>query len=314
MGSETILKLPIIDFNNLNLEAKSPNWELVKSQVYKALAEYGCFEAIFDKVPLHLRKAIFTSLEELFDLPLETKLLNVSNKPYNGYLGQYPVVPLYERMAIDDANILEKVKSTTNILWPDGNKNFSETINSFSEELIELDQIIKKMILESLGVEKYMEEHMNSTNYHLRVMKYKGPQTSDTKLGLSPHTDKNFVTILYQNQVEGLEMMTKDGQWISYKSSSSGSFVVVIGDSMHAWSNGRLHSPFHRVMMSGNEARYSAGLFSTPKEGYIIKAPEELVDEEHPLLFKPFDYAEFLKYYHAREGVGARSVRTYCGV
>jgi len=95
-----------------------------------------------------------------------------------------------------------------------------------------LDQIIRKMILESLGVEKYMEEHMNSSNYRLRAMKYKGPQTSDTKVGLTPHTDKNFVTILYQNQVEGLEMMTKDGQWISYKPSSD-SFVVVIGDSIH---------------------------------------------------------------------------------
>jgi len=95
-----------------------------------------------------------------------------------------------------------------------------------------LDQIIRKMILESLGVEKCLEDHMNSANYRLRAMKYKGPQTSDTKVGLTPHTDKNFVTILYQNQVEGLEMMTKDGQWISYKPSSS-SFVVVLGDSMH---------------------------------------------------------------------------------
>jgi isopenicillin N synthase-like dioxygenase len=88
------------------------------------------------------------------------------------------------------------------------------------------------MILESLGVEKYLEEHMNSTNYLLRVMKYKGPKTSDTKLGLSTHTDKNVVTILYQNQVEGLEVMTKDGKWISYKP-SSGSFVVMIGDTLH---------------------------------------------------------------------------------
>jgi len=63
-------------------------------------------------------------------------------------------------------------------------------------------------------------------------MKYKGPQTSDTKLGLSTHSDKNVVTILYQNQVEGLEVMTKDGKWISYKP-SSGSFVAMIGDSIH---------------------------------------------------------------------------------
>lgn len=94
-----------------------------------------------------------------------------------------------------------------------------------------MDQIIRKMILESLGVEKYLEEHMNSTNYLLRVMKYKGPQTSDTKLGLSAHTDKNIVTILYQNQVEGLEVLTKDGKWITYKPSPD-CFVVMIGDSL----------------------------------------------------------------------------------
>lgn len=314
MGSETTPNLPLIDFTNLNLEAKSPNWELVKSQVYKALVEYGCFEATFDKVPLELRKTIFASLKELFDLPLQTKLLNVSKKPYHGYVGQYPMVPLYESMGIDDANILEKVKSMTNILWKDGNQNFSKTIHSFSEELTELDQIIRKMILESLGVEKYLEEHMNSTNYLLRVMKYKGPKTSDTKLGLSTHTDKNVVTILYQNQVEGLEVMTKDGKWISYKP-SSGSFVVMIGDTLHAWSNGRLHSPSHRVMMSGNEARYSTGLFSIPKGGHIVKAPEELVDEEHPLLFKPYDHVEFLKYYYSEKGQRDQfSMRTFCGV
>lgn len=124
MGSETTQKLPLIDFNNLNLEDKSSNWELVKSQVYKALVEYGCFEANFDKVPLDLRKAIFASMEELFDLPLQTKQLNVSKKPYHGYVGQYSNVPLYESMGIDDANSLEKLDNMTNNFWPDGNQNF----------------------------------------------------------------------------------------------------------------------------------------------------------------------------------------------
>lgn len=125
MGSETTLKLPVIDFTNLNLEAiNSPNWELVKSQVHKALVEYGCFEAIFDKVPLDLRKFIFSALEELFDLPLQTKLLNVSKKPYHGYVGQYPMVPLFESMGIDDAIISEKVENMAKILWPDGNPSF----------------------------------------------------------------------------------------------------------------------------------------------------------------------------------------------
>ncbi|KAL5072637.1 hypothetical protein RYX36_011621, partial [Vicia faba] len=107
-----------------------------------------------------------------------------------------------------------------------------KTIHSFSDELTTLDQIIRKMILESLNAEKYLEEHINSTNYLLRVMKYKGPQISDIKLGLSTHSDKNVVTILYQKQVEGLQVMTKDGKWISYKPSPS-NFVVIIGDYLH---------------------------------------------------------------------------------
>ncbi|ESW07711.1 hypothetical protein PHAVU_010G152300 [Phaseolus vulgaris] len=314
MGSEDTPKLPVINFTDLKLEAKDPNWEAVKSQVHRALVEFGCFEAVFDRVPLELRKAILGSLQELFDLPLQTKLLNVSKKLFHGYVGQYPMVPLFESMGIDDAVVYEEVESLTNTMWPNGNPNFSKTIQSFSEELAELDQIIRKMVLESLGVEKYLEEHMNSTNYLLRVMKYQGPQTSDTKLGLSAHTDKNIVTILYQNEVEGLEVLTKDGTWISYKPSPH-SFVVMIGDSFNAWANGRLHSPFHRVMMSGNETRYSAGLFSIPKGGSIIKAPEELVDEEHPLLFKPFDHMEFLKYYYTEKGQRDQfALLTYCGV
>ncbi|XP_061365053.1 probable 2-oxoglutarate-dependent dioxygenase AOP1 [Gastrolobium bilobum] len=314
MGSETPLKLPVIDVTNLSVEVNGPKWEAVKSQVYEAVVEYGCFEAIYDKVPADLLKAMFAAIKELFDLPLQTKQLNVSEKPYHGYFGQHPMVPLFERMTIEDANVYEKVDSMTNTWWPKGNPSFSKTIQAYSEQLSELDQIIRRMILESMGVEKYLEEHMNTSNYVLRVVKYECPQNNDTEVGLSEHTDRNIMTILYQNEVEGLEVMTKDGKWISYKPSPN-SFVVMIGDSLHAWSNGRVYPPFHRVMMSGNKARYSVGLFYTPKGGNLVKAPEELVDEEHPLLFKPFDFVEFFNYLYSEKCQGDQSpLHTFCGV
>ncbi|XP_062086868.1 probable 2-oxoglutarate-dependent dioxygenase AOP1 [Humulus lupulus] len=314
MATESALRFPTIDFS-VQLKPGTPEWNTVRTQVRQALAEFGFFEAKFDKIPIDIRKALFDALQELFDLPLQTKLRNISKKPFHGYVGQYPAVPLYESMGIDDANIRENVENLTTILWPNGNPNFCETIQSYSDQLSELDQIIRRMILESLGVEKYLVEHMESTNYLLRVMKYKGPQTPETKLGLNAHTDKNIVTILNQNQVEGLEVQTKDGEWISVKPSSSDSFIVMIGDSLYAWANGRLHSPNHRVMMTGNEARYSTGLFSIPKAGYTVKAPEELVDEDHPLLFKPFDHVQFLAFYYTQAGQTAPSaLHSYCGV
>ncbi|KAK3020543.1 hypothetical protein RJ639_047455 [Escallonia herrerae] len=90
----------------------------------------------------------------------------------------------------------------------------------------------------------------------------------------------------------------------------------MIGDSFLAWTNGILHSPNHRVMMTGSESRYSLGLFSIPKAGYIVRAPEELVDEvKHPLLFKPFDHVEFLNFYYTEEGQRSLSaLKTYCRV
>ncbi|GLT52097.1 hypothetical protein SLA2020_254580 [Shorea laevis] len=209
MGSETTLRLPVIDFSKQDLEPGTRAWNSVKSQVLQALEEPSC--ATFPRSP-----SIY------------------------GYVGQYPHGPLYESMGIDDANVIEKVEELTKILWPEGNASFS--------------LIIRRMILESFGLEKYMEEHMSSTNYLLRVMKYKGPQRTETKLGLNAHTDKNIVTILYRNEVDGLEVKTKTGEWINVKPSPD-SLIAMMGDSLYAWLNGRLYPPYHRVMMAGDKAR-----------------------------------------------------------
>lgn len=124
MGSETPIKLPTIDFSMPNLKPGTTEWDSVRAQVRFSLEEYGCFEALFNKVPLDVRKAIFEATEELFDLPLQTKLRNVSQKPFHGYVGQYPMVPLYESMGIDEANVYGQVQSFTHTLWPQQNPNF----------------------------------------------------------------------------------------------------------------------------------------------------------------------------------------------
>ncbi|KAL3366470.1 hypothetical protein AABB24_011249 [Solanum stoloniferum] len=315
MNSENI-KLPKIDFSHEDLKPDTLVWNQVKSQVHKALVEYGCFEASFDKIPIHLRKSIFESLQEIFDLPLQTKLENISTKPFHGYISTkiFPSFPLFESMCVDDANIRGKAEKFAQILWPQGNPSFCKTVQSYSEQLSELDQTVRRMVLESLGLEKYMDEHMNSTNFVLRLIKYNTPQSSESEIGISAHTDRSIATILYQNEINGLQVMTKDGQWINVEPTQD-TFTVMIGDSLHAWTNGRMHAPYHRVMMRGNKARYSVGLFSVPKGGYTIKAPRELVDEEHPLLYKSFDVQEFLAFTNTEEGMRCESAfKTYCGL
>lgn len=71
--------------------------------------------------------------------------------------------------------------------------------------------------------------------------------------------------------------------------------------------NGRLSSPYHRVVMMGKKTRYSTALFSVPKTGVIVDSPQELIDEEHPRIFKPYQYDDFLQFFHSEAGRRAQS-------
>ncbi|PIA65341.1 hypothetical protein AQUCO_00100665v1 [Aquilegia coerulea] len=115
-----------------------------------------------------------------------------------------------------------------------------------------------------------------------------------------------------QNGVKGLEIQAKDGEWISVEPSAS-SFVVMIGEVFMAWSNDRLHCPLHHVMMIGDDVRYSTALFSHSKG--MVQTPEEMVDEEHPLLYKPFDHCAYHAFALTKEAQKFDSqIKGFCGV
>ncbi|GMI93989.1 hypothetical protein like AT1G52820 [Hibiscus trionum] len=312
VSSGTQAKLPVIDFSNPNLKPGSPEWDSVKFQVREALEEYGCFEASSDQVA-ELRNSVFGAMEEVFDLPLETKKLYVSDKLFRGYF-EYPS-GMPETITIDEAQSAGNIEQRlTTTLWPHGNISFGKTLVSFTEMALRLEKTIKRMILEIFGVEKYMDELIGSTNCLLKLFKYKAPQTSEPTLGVYAHTDQNMVTLLYQNEVGGLEIRKKsDGEWINVQPSPD-SFVVVIGESLSVWLNGGISPTYHRVMVKGDKARYSVGIFATPRGGYRVKAPEELVDDKNPMLFKPFDYEEFLGFYltQVARGGAKAGLTTYC--
>lgn len=67
--------------------------------------------------------------------------------------------------------------------------------------------------------------------------------------------------------------------------------------------------------MVGNKDRFSLQLFSAPNVFYKIEAPKELVDEEHPLLFKPYDLLGYAQYIAIRANQGFPNVlKSFCGV
>jgi hypothetical protein len=74
-----------------------------------------------------------------------------------------------------------------------------------------------------------------------------------------------------------------------------------------------LHPPFHQITVSGGVSRYSAILFSAPY--FMIQAPDELVDDEHPLRFKPHNNDDYVCFRVSEEGARHEDrLKAYCSV
>lgn len=170
-----------------------------------------------------------------------------------------------------------------------------------SRELVELNKMLVKMIVEGVLVGKEdiikreESEKLGGTS-NMRLMKYRVPRKEDSDAALVPHTDKNTLTILIQNDVHGLQFLTKDGQWVQ-PTFPPNAFIVIVGDVLKAWSNGRLHAMSHRVIMRGQKERYSLGVFLLPMDHTKIEVPPQLVDQHHPLRYRSFTYGQYIDFY-----------------
>ncbi|KAL8091913.1 putative 2-oxoglutarate-dependent dioxygenase AOP1 [Apium graveolens] len=295
MASKQLRCLPTLDLTSENLKPDSSSWIATCDDVRNALEEYGCFVAIYDQISSELSSAMVTCLTDLLSLPTETKVQNLSSNKYFGHVAPNTLFPLYESIGIKGVNTPEGTRTFTDLMWPSGNDDFRKTLLWYAKQASELEQLIKRMVFQSYGVLRSCDSHLDDDaySYTLRGTKYTSPKLNESNIGLQIHTDKTFLTVLEQNEVNGLEVETKNGEWIAFENKPS-SFVIIAGDAFMAWSNGRIHTPYHRVVMhAGSKVRYSITIKSY-KNG-MVQTPEELVDDEHPLQFEDFDHLGYTK-------------------
>ncbi|ESW17551.1 hypothetical protein PHAVU_007G248700 [Phaseolus vulgaris] len=312
MGSETQSQLQVVDFTNQNLKEGTETWVSTCQVVRSALEDHGAFLALYDNISLQTYDSIYSEMSKLFDLSTETKRRKTTEKPIFSYSGQRPSIPLYESAGIINPLSFQDCQKYTHVMWPQGNHHFCKSVNSYAKNLVELDHIVKRMMFESYGVErKKLESLLESTEYVLRGYKYRKPEVGESNLGVPPHSDTALLTILNQ-KVEGLGVKLKGGEWFEVGVSPS-LYLVMGGDALMVWSNGRIPACEHRVLVKSKKERYSMGLLSYVNK--IMEPEEGLVDEEHPLRYKPLDHYGYLRFFITEEALKSDSrINAYCGI
>lgn len=116
-------------------------------------------------------------------------------------------------------------------------------------------------------------------------------EDADTEVGIGAHTDLQSFTLLWQDMVGGLQVLTKDGQWIKVPPVED-TFVVNIGDFLMRLSNDRFKSTVHRVYNRAPVDRYSMPFFFGFNFNEKCAVLPSCMSDRHPAKYEPITCGE----------------------
>lgn len=146
--------------------------------------------------------------------------------------------------------------------------------------------------------ENYFDPYIQCGNSILRAIHYPGlTEDPGDALRSSPHEDINLITLLMGASSKGLEILTRDNDWLPIVA-SEGELVVNVGDMLQRLTNGQLPSTTHRVSNPSGEdhstSRYSLPFFLHPRPEMPLNVLPQCVTEENAAQFEDITAGDYL--------------------
>ncbi|PON85340.1 Oxoglutarate/iron-dependent dioxygenase [Trema orientale] len=277
-------ELPLIDLSRLSLgEAER---EDCKSQIARASQEWGFFQVVNHGISRELSEKMRSEQENVFKQPFEKK--SQEDKYMKFSAGSYrwgtPTATCLRQLSWSEAfHIpLNNISGSDNGLMD----NLSSTVEQFATTVSDLALKLAEILAEKLGhFPTFFHENCLPSTCYLRMNRYPVCPVPSEVFGLMPHTDSDFLTILLQYNVGGLQLV-KDGKWIAVKPNPD-ALIVNIGDLFQAWSNDVYKSVEHRVVTNAEVERFSTAYFLCPSYDTVIDSGCE------PSVYRKFSFRNY---------------------
>ena len=131
----------------------------------------------------------------------------------------------------------------------------------------------------------FFEDTVAEGNSVLRLLHYPPIQGDGASIRAGAHEDINTITLLLGAEEAGLEILDRDGKWLSV-TPKEGELAVNVGDMLQRLTNDRLRSTTHRVANPASarrgHARYSMPFFLHFRPDYLIETLPGCIDAAHP--------------------------------
>ncbi|XP_047336820.1 gibberellin 2-beta-dioxygenase 2 [Impatiens glandulifera] len=287
---------------------------MLSEKIVEALEEYGFFKVTNHGVSNEIISGMEKEADDFFSKPDWDKQLagpanpfgyGCKNIGFHGDKGDLEYLLLHTKPSM----IFERSKSIS----PNPSK-FRYVVNDYVVAVRQLACDILDLTAKGLRVDDKSvfsrlirdgeSDSVFRLNYYPSHKKW-SPQTkldhldchqrpTNSRIGFGEHSDPQILTILRSNDVEGLEICSRDGLWVPVPPSPS-EFCVIAGDSLQAMTNGRIPALRHRVIATiSTKPRLSMMYFGAPPlDAWIAPLPEMSSLIYKPSLYKPFTWGEY---------------------
>jgi isopenicillin N synthase-like dioxygenase len=186
--------------------------------------------------------------------------------------------------------------------WPAGRHELRRVLLEHQSRCERIGLALLRALCVSLGLPaRTLDSHFRPHSSFVRLNRYgrcPDPASPDApllpergRLGVHHHTDAGALTLLYQDDVPGLQVR-RDDRFVLVEP-LRGAFAVNLGDMLQVWSNDRYHSPTHRVLVSAERERHSAPFFLNPGYQSVCEPLPGLLASGEAPRFRPISWAHF---------------------
>ena len=310
-------EIPLVDISCL--ASRDPAaMRAAADEIAAACERIGFFYITSHGVPQEIIDGVFREARRFFAKPDDFKrrlLFDANDRGYKGpgniaLPGYLPdakeVLDLGVDLPPDHPDVVARKPFHGPNQWPDL-PGFRQALMSYYDAVSGVGYELLRLFALALDLDEefFLPCHDNA-HVTWRIMRYFPGDYARGQHGTAPHTDFGTITLLAQDDRGGLEVYTRDGEWVSAPQ-IPGSFVVNIGDLMACWTNDRFTSTAHRVLNRSGKDRYSIPMFYNPNFDTVAECLPSCHDAANPARYQPIHYGDYIAKIYGRIFSGGRA-------
>jgi isopenicillin N synthase-like dioxygenase len=303
------MNIPVVDLDAFR-KGTPEEREAFVQQLGKAYEEVGFVAVQHHGIEDALIQSLYETVQQFFSLPLEKK----RRYQIEGLAGQRGYTSFGQEHAKgSEAPDLKEFFQFGQTLEPGSTAAEDYPPNVSVQEIADFNPLFLQAyrafeatgrhllaaIALYLGLEEdYFDSRIAYGNSILRAIHYP-PITIEPKSAIraEQHEDINLITLLVGASADGLQILTRAGEWVPV-TALPGQIVVNVGDMLQRLTNNRLRSTTHRVVNPPRElwhtSRFSIPFFLHPRSEVSLACLERCVDDAHPKAFADVTAGDYL--------------------